>query len=328
MLDARRYYGSAKIDDHRIIIMGGRDADGSRLSSGFIYDVRTKQSTPLRHDMPVALCRCGVVANDAYVFVLGGEDHYDRYVNTVYRLCLETHEWTIMAPMDFTRADFAAVVKENYIYVFGGLNRRYQLSSSSQRYCINTNTWEDLPDMPEERSRGHCAVTTAGNEIYVVGELSTRSVDVFDTATLSWKTDVSLCDMPEGRYDAGAVLLRDTYLVVIGGYGGEYHIPKASSFIYDISSNLWSSTPTSMDMIDRHSGHVAAVLDGKVFVAGGWGQIRHSKRPSFEYIDIDTLLQYAPLHYPLPAKYLRRIFEIGKAECDKVRPRKKRKLDK
>jgi len=243
-------------------------------------------------------------------------------VNTVYRMCLDTQEWTIMAPMDTARGEFAAVLKDNYIYVFGG----YGTNGSTERYCIDNNTWEDLPRMPEGPRRGHCAVSTSGNEIYIVGD--NRSFHVFDTATLTWKTELSLCDMPKARYDAGAVLLRDTYLVVIGGYGGEYHIPKASSFIYDISSNLWSSTPTSMDMIDRHSGHVAAVLDGKVFVAGGWGQIRHSKRPSFEYIDIDTLLQYAPLHYPLPAKYLRRIFEIGKAECDKVRPRKKRKLDK
>eukprot|EP00816_Leptocylindrus_hargravesii_P013054 CAMPEP_0196804752 /NCGR_PEP_ID=MMETSP1362-20130617/4414_1 /TAXON_ID=163516 /ORGANISM="Leptocylindrus danicus, Strain CCMP1856" /LENGTH=73 /DNA_ID=CAMNT_0042177235 /DNA_START=188 /DNA_END=406 /DNA_ORIENTATION=+ len=52
ILDGRFHHGSAKIDDHRIIIVGGQDADGNDLSSGFIYDARTQQSTPLPNDMP------------------------------------------------------------------------------------------------------------------------------------------------------------------------------------------------------------------------------------------------------------------------------------
>eukprot|EP00814_Leptocylindrus_danicus_P013018 CAMPEP_0116029180 /NCGR_PEP_ID=MMETSP0321-20121206/15967_1 /TAXON_ID=163516 /ORGANISM="Leptocylindrus danicus var. danicus, Strain B650" /LENGTH=65 /DNA_ID=CAMNT_0003503469 /DNA_START=44 /DNA_END=238 /DNA_ORIENTATION=- len=37
-------HGWAKIDEHRIIIVGGGDADWNTLSSCFIYDVRTHQS--------------------------------------------------------------------------------------------------------------------------------------------------------------------------------------------------------------------------------------------------------------------------------------------
>eukprot|EP00814_Leptocylindrus_danicus_P021545 CAMPEP_0116023592 /NCGR_PEP_ID=MMETSP0321-20121206/11707_1 /TAXON_ID=163516 /ORGANISM="Leptocylindrus danicus var. danicus, Strain B650" /LENGTH=121 /DNA_ID=CAMNT_0003494949 /DNA_START=185 /DNA_END=550 /DNA_ORIENTATION=+ len=98
-LGGRYDHGSAKINEHRINIVGGEDADGNTLSTGFIYDVRTQQSTPLPNDMPAALYGCRVVANDGYVCVLGGYGN-DGPVNTVYRLCLDTMEWTIMALMD------------------------------------------------------------------------------------------------------------------------------------------------------------------------------------------------------------------------------------
>ena len=42
---AREGHGCCVIDEHRMIILGGDD-DDNVLSSGFIYDVRTEQSTP------------------------------------------------------------------------------------------------------------------------------------------------------------------------------------------------------------------------------------------------------------------------------------------
>merc|ERR1712226_1550244 len=82
--------------------------------------------------------------------------------------------------------------------------------SSTERYSIANNTWEELPDMPEA---GHCAVSTIGSEIYVVGGYATRTVDVFDTSSLSWKNPTYLRDMPEVRRYAAAVLVKERYLV-------------------------------------------------------------------------------------------------------------------
>ena len=47
----REGHGCCEIDDHRMIILGGKDADGNVLSSNFIYDARSKQSTPLPNDV-------------------------------------------------------------------------------------------------------------------------------------------------------------------------------------------------------------------------------------------------------------------------------------
>jgi len=312
----------AKIDEHRTIIVGGMDADRNKLSSGFIYDVRTQQSTPLRNDMPAALYGCCVVAIDAYVFVIGGfvKDRNVNtacYVNTVYRLCLESEEWTTMAPMGNTRFAFAAVLKGKYIYVFGGYNGRRRLSST-ERYCIDNNTWEDLPDNPNGPCSSHCAVTTTGSEIYIVGGRDTRSVHVFDTGpSLTWKTPTYLRHMPEERWHGAAVVVKKKYLVVIGGFD-EDDAATASCLIYDIWCNRWSSTPASMDMIKARDNHTAEVLDRKIFVAGGAEQDENVLLASVECIEADALLDYAPLHYPLPMFLFDRVLQIGKLEMKRL----------
>eukprot|EP00816_Leptocylindrus_hargravesii_P002373 CAMPEP_0196802000 /NCGR_PEP_ID=MMETSP1362-20130617/1741_1 /TAXON_ID=163516 /ORGANISM="Leptocylindrus danicus, Strain CCMP1856" /LENGTH=270 /DNA_ID=CAMNT_0042173197 /DNA_START=30 /DNA_END=839 /DNA_ORIENTATION=+ len=250
ILGSRCGHGSASIDEHRIIIVGGRDAGGNVLSSGFIYDARTQQSTPLPNDMPAALTGCRVVANDEYVYVIGGYDGR-RAVNMVYRLCLKSEKWTTMAPMGTPRRYFAAILKDGYIYVFGGTNddgAMYYDLSSTERYSIANNIWENLPDMPKGPRFGHCAVTTRGSEIYIVGGDGTRSVDVFDTSSLTWKTPINVRDMPEVRPAAAAVVVKKRYLVVIGGIDEERRA-TASCLIYDFLYNHWSSTPASMDMI-------------------------------------------------------------------------------
>eukprot|EP00814_Leptocylindrus_danicus_P002745 CAMPEP_0116025380 /NCGR_PEP_ID=MMETSP0321-20121206/13001_1 /TAXON_ID=163516 /ORGANISM="Leptocylindrus danicus var. danicus, Strain B650" /LENGTH=101 /DNA_ID=CAMNT_0003497537 /DNA_START=1 /DNA_END=302 /DNA_ORIENTATION=+ len=96
----RSDHGWAKIDEHRMIIVGGVDAGRNTrntLSSCFIYNVRTQQSTPLSNDMPEARMGCSVVANDEHIYVIGGYDDND-VVNMVFRLCLKTEEWATMAP--------------------------------------------------------------------------------------------------------------------------------------------------------------------------------------------------------------------------------------
>merc|ERR1712071_26519 len=67
----RTGHGCCEIDEHRMIILGGL-GDGNVLSSGFVYDARTKQSTPLPNDIPTALAYLSAVANDRYAFVIGG----------------------------------------------------------------------------------------------------------------------------------------------------------------------------------------------------------------------------------------------------------------
>ena len=54
------------------------------------------------------------------MFVIGCRDTDDRAVNTIYRLSLETYQWTTLAPMRTARYGCADVLLDDYVYIFGG----------------------------------------------------------------------------------------------------------------------------------------------------------------------------------------------------------------
>merc|ERR1712071_510283 len=183
--------------------------------------------------------------------------------------------------MGTARCGCAGVLLDDFIYIFGG----YCLSSV-ERYSIVGNTWEDLPDMAAAR-HGLCAVAALRNKIYILGGYRTRVLEVFETALLEWRTEARLCDMPGLRRDAAAVVLKNRYLVMIGGRVKRGD-KTAGCLIYDCSINQWSSTPPSMNMITARYSHAAALLDGKIVVAG-----RHSyegRLSSVECIDTCDIL--------------------------------------
>ena len=311
-LSARCSHGCCKIDIHRLIIVGGYDARGKRLSSGAIYDARTEQWMYLPNDMPGGRARCIVVAKGEYVYVIGGWDDNYKLVNTMYRLSLKTYQWTDMAPMSTERGHFSAVLRGGYIYVFGGRWRNGSLASA-ERYSIADNIWEDLPNMAEKRF-GHCAVSTSGNDIYIVGGDGSCSIELFDIASRCWNRERNLSDMPEDRNYAAAVMLRDRYLVVIGGRD-KIGPTAASFFIYDCIFNRWSSTSASFNMSTARHNHTAVELGGNVIAAGG---LFNKRLSSMESIEARDLLESAPLIYPLPTFYFNRILQIVKANIDNV----------
>merc|ERR1712071_583451 len=170
--------------------------------------------------------------------------------------------------MGTARAVCAGVLLDDYLYIFGGYNGHDgDAIYSVERYSLVGNTWQDLPDMAVARG-GCCAVAALRNRIYIMGGSCTRVLEVFDIALLGWRTDTSQCDMPRERDAAAAIVLKDRYLVVIGGQDDECD-ETAGCLIYDCSSNQWSSIPASMNMITARYCHTAAALDGKIVVAGG-----------------------------------------------------------
>ena len=66
-----------------------------------------------------------------------------------------------------------------------------------------------------------------------------------------------------------------------------------------------------MNMITARGGHTAAVLGGKIVVAGG--DRDEQVLSSMECIDARDILEYAPLDYPVPVEYLNQVLQLGKA---------------
>jgi len=307
-----------------MIIVGGTDVKTKRrLSSGAIFDSRTQQWKDLLNNMPVALSSCCAVANAEYAYVIGGEGQPTNYnpVNVLYRLSLKTLKWTTMAPMRRARLYFAAVLRENYIYVFGGYDGEHWVVSA-ERYSIVDNSWEELPNMPRQR-RGHSACLL-GKDIFLVGGYDYVS-DVFDTVSLRWETGENPRNVPVMTGYVAAAGLKGRYLVMIVGRD-----PQPSSlrscFIYDSIFNCWSETPASMKMVEGRSLPTPSkifVMDGNIVVFCGGLQ----GFDSIEFINVDALLEYAPLIYQFPPFYFNQILVLGKDNICNDNSAKRKRCD-
>lgn len=147
---------------------------------------------------------------------------------------------------------------------------------------MNEN-WSNSTPMPEPRSAVSAAVV--GEKIYVLGGIGfgssygLSSSLVFDTTGTTWADGPAL---DRERFGAAAVTLNDQ-IYVIGGRGGEDAYNWDGTFSSMIIINPNSGTHVAgASMLKRRCLHSAAVVSGKIYVAGGYTQA------SAEVYDPDT----------------------------------------
>lgn len=138
---------------------------------------------------------------------------------------------------------------------------------------VSLGTWSEKAAMPKPRAGA--AVAALNGQLYVVSGMddsgTTDAVDVYDPATDNWTTRARI---PTARMGAGAAVSGGK-LYVFGGCGrnseGNHDCRVGTTNaleVYDPQSNAWTA---KAPMPTPRSGMAAAVLDGKLYVAGGLG---------------------------------------------------------
>jgi len=177
--------------------------------------------------------------------------------------------WTKVSslPAGTQRAASCVATGAGLMYVVGGASNGKSVDSAA-RYDPATDKWEELPVLPERRE--HCSAGIIGNVLYVAGGRADGITGIqaktwaFDLTRKTWSEKPAL-DPPRGGL-AGAVL--ENRLFVFGGEGNT----NATSGVfpdvdvYDPGSNQWRSLAPML--VPRH-GYGAAVLDGRIYLAGG-----------------------------------------------------------
>jgi len=179
--------------------------------------------------------------------------------------------WTTKAPMPTARARMGATVVNNKIYIIGGENGSQPLGIN-EVYDPVTDTWSRKADMPTPRY--HLSVTAANNKIYTIGGCRQRGCsswdlygdnEVYDPVTDTWSI---LTPMPTHRYDMSAVTVYDK-IYVIGGrkWVGVHAYICDENEVYDPAIDSWT---TVAPLPFPTTGHGATVVEGKIYVVGGY----------------------------------------------------------
>mmetsp|Transcript_20486 Transcript_20486/g.29703 ORF Transcript_20486/g.29703 Transcript_20486/m.29703 type:complete len:342 (+) Transcript_20486:165-1190(+) len=126
---------------------------------------------------------------------------------------------------------------------------------------FNTN----LPSMHHKRHG--CAAAAIGSQIFVAGGRNDLTIEIFDTLRKEWIMKNSI--IMNTRECCAAVSLGDKFIVIGGSSIDAEDFPDflSSMVEYDTILQQWSPLPS---MNNRRMGCAAGVVDGKIFVAGGF----------------------------------------------------------
>jgi Kelch motif/Galactose oxidase, central domain len=157
------------------------------------------------------------------------------------------------------------------------------VTDRSYVFDITTGKIESLPSAPHKRYR-HAAIFHNGlvwlfggrdagfNETAEVDNL-VYNVDVFDTTTNSWRTDLTFrLDDSIARSDGSAFVIKDT-IYLVGGYELGYNATKTTIAI-DIAKSISSKKTLSWspraDLIQARGDCYAEVVNGVAYIVGGF----------------------------------------------------------
>lgn len=205
-----------------------------------------------------------------------------RYLQWVIALLLvvpssSAGNWQQITELPTWRIAAAATAIYDEIYFIGGFDHRENLGggapalSTVDVYDTQTNTWHKAADMPTPRIGVRAAVFS--NEIYVFGGRKerqgeyTKIVEMYDPRTDTW---VKKRDMPTLR-ERFTTAVVDGKIYVIGGIAVDKRLGKQVITglveVYDPLTNRWEKRA---DMLTEREPTNAEVVDGKIYVLGGY----------------------------------------------------------
>lgn len=128
--------------------------------------------------------------------------------------------------------------------------------------------WSDAAPLPSPRQEIYA--TTHDGMIFTAGGLAERASAVrndflaYDPQADSWQ---ELANLPAARHHITLSAL-DGMIYAVGGFSGAFPNwkPEASAYSYDFGTAQWSMLP---DLPVARGEHVAAVVDGLLYVIGG-----------------------------------------------------------
>ena len=242
-------------------------------------------------DMPTARTGFATSVVNGKVFVIGGNIQLKRgefgvlSASTVEMYDPETDTWEQKANMPTARSGVSVSVVDGKIYAIGGTNlktvqvpRGFNSESEElatvEMYDPVTDTWTQKADMPIRKKTMTCVVD---GKIYAIGGWLTTNekphlatVEVYDPATDTWSTAESM----NGARCSAAIGVVNGEIYAIGGLGSppiqdqeQPDLYLSSVEVFNPKTNQWQE---GTEMSAPKALHTASVIDGKIYVIGGY----------------------------------------------------------
>ncbi|MBL8730187.1 MAG: hypothetical protein JNM25_17330 [Planctomycetes bacterium] len=301
MGSSRALHLPVRLNDNRVLLIGGADAVGTVLSSCEIYDPVTNSFSPTGSMLTPRILHAACRLADGRVMVAGGTSTLTPDVvaaisnvqSSVEIWNPTTGTWSAGPALGGARlAPALTLLSNNKVMVSGGVQVGFFLgipvSASSttavQLWTLGSpggpGSWAGGASMSQGRAGHHYnQVTLDDGRVLMsggtnVGSLATATsaapingAELYNPTTNSWQT----VNMTSARTLHSATKLPDGRVAVCGGAQGTLTTPVSISAVevFNPATNLWSLAPS---LTTERASHGAALLpDGTLMLFGGQG---------------------------------------------------------
>lgn len=316
MIEARASHAAVRLDDGRVVVMGGSGADGTVLNSVEIYDPSTNQWTMAE---PMAQARFSHVATllpDGRVLVSGGisQTKQPPYLDTVEIFDAQARcGWTWSGPIQMNRPHTAHTItllaeSEDGIvsgFLVGGdgtFNK--DIAETFEYHLGECDTQKAIQFMHYPQAgrahHGHSATLLPSGEVLIAGgydpEAPLSQVNkASPSAKQSFQNWQPIDKLSEERTWHSATLLDagpNQGKVLIAGGGGLSYALYSDTWIFDTQDNSYSKGPL---MLGPQSDAKDAWFMGKWIVAGGYGsKITPSGKEGVRFLATSQVERFDP----------------------------------
>src|SRR5262245_57298465 len=275
MNSARAAAVDVRLEDGRVLVIGGADADFNFLDSAEIYDPGTgnwsftgSMNEPRFEDF------VAVLLPGRKVLIAGGFGPPFNALNSAEIYDEATNTWTPTGSMNVARAEFANVVlPDGRVLAVGGVADDLTPIASSEIYDPRTGIWTLTGSMRTGRNDVAVVVLQDGRVLAAGGGMGDEelpryaSAEIFDPHTGQW-TPTGDMTAPRSETEHASVLMPDGRVLVPGGHTAP-HTPVSSADLYEPRTGTWSAAGF---MSVPRAGHVAVLLNGNrgALVMGGY----------------------------------------------------------
>ncbi len=177
--------------------------------------------------------------------------------------------WQSTTSMPQATMKAAAVADKNYLYFVGGQTASSVTTATNalRKFDPSTNLWSTLSPMPMPLT-GLDSVFLKG-KIYIPGGNNNGTVVatnyVYDVASDAWAV---VANNPTALSSYACASDPAAGIMYVTGGSNSAISPTVNVRSFDVNTNLWTSYPT---MKTARYAHRAALIAGKLYVAGGFG---------------------------------------------------------
>jgi len=215
------------------------------------------------------------------IYAIGGVDSNNFVSSVTEQYSPATNAWSTKAPMPTALSGLASSATSSLIYVIGGWNGS-AVVNTVEVYNPTLDSWSTITaaSMPTARNRLTSSLTssltgtTTTTLIYAIGGSNgsavLNTVEAYNPASNTWSTKAP---MPTARQLATSCTVANV-VYVIGGTSsldtGGTTTALNTVEAYNSALSSWSTPTTPAPMPTARWGMTCSVLNGLIYVMGGW----------------------------------------------------------